>query len=70
MIKAGIDCYMSKGTAQALKLSGHNIKTESALKQFKIGSWTVLPFDVTHDCAEPLGFLIANGETKYRCGYV
>jgi phosphoribosyl 1,2-cyclic phosphodiesterase len=31
-----------------------------ALQQFKLASWTVLPFDVEHDCVEPLGFLLAN----------
>lgn len=60
MMKAGIDCYMSQGTAEALKLSGHRVKVVQAKKQFKLGTWTVLPFDVQHDCAEPLGFLLAN----------
>lgn len=55
---------MSAGTAQALKLSDHRVKIVSAMKQLKIGSWTVLPFDVIHDAEEPLGFLLANGKDK------
>jgi len=65
MIKAGIKCYMSAGTAKALELSSsHSINIVSALKQFKVGSWTVLPFDVIHDAAEPLGFLLVSEKNK------
>ena len=64
-MKAGVDCYMSQGTADALGLSGHRLHIVRAMKQFKVaGEWTVLPFDTVHDCAEPLGFLIAAGGEK------
>jgi phosphoribosyl 1,2-cyclic phosphodiesterase len=59
-MKAGIDCYMSQGTADALGVSGHRINIIKAKQQFRIGTWTVLPFDTQHDAAEPLGFLLAN----------
>ena len=64
MIKAGIDCYMSRGTAEALGLTGHRIKPVEAKRPFNVGTWTVLPFDTQHDCAEPLGFLLASGNEK------
>ena len=60
IMKAGIDCYISAGTAEALGLSGHRINIVKAKQQFRIGTWTVLPFDTQHDAAEPLGFLLAN----------
>lgn len=60
LIRAGVDIYTSQGTADALKLSGHHIRPVSSLEQFTVGTWTVLPFDVQHDAAEPLGFLLAN----------
>ena len=60
MMKAGIDCYMTKGTAEALSLTGHRLRIVSARKQFQIGSWVVLPFETQHDAAEPVGFLLAN----------
>lgn len=60
MMKSGIDCYLSQGTATALGASGHRLKITKAKEQFKIGTWTVLPFDIQHDCAEPLGFLLAD----------
>jgi phosphoribosyl 1,2-cyclic phosphodiesterase len=58
--RAGIDCYMSKGTAEALKVSGHRIKVVEDRKLFDVGSWTILPFKTEHDAEEPLGFLLAN----------
>lgn len=66
MIRAGCDCYMSYGTAKAtlwLKKS-HSIKIISAHTQFKLGTWTIMPFDTIHDCAEPLGFLLVSGKNK------
>ena len=59
-MRAGIDCYMSRGTAEALGLSGHRLHIIKAKQQFRIGTWTVLPFDTQHDAQEPLGFLLAN----------
>jgi len=58
LLKSGVDCYMSSGTAHALQLSGHRLHTVPALKQFRVGTFTVLPFPTQHDCAEPFGFLI------------
>mgnify|MGYP003779776887 CR=1 FL=1 len=63
IMKAGIDCYMSQGTAEALGISGHRLHIIKAKQQFRIGTWTILPFETQHDAAEPLGFLLAN-----QCG--
>lgn len=60
VMKAGIDCYLSRGTAEALWVAGHRVKIIRAREQFQLGSWTVLPFDTIHDAAEPVGFLLAN----------
>ena len=59
-MRAGIDCYMSRGTAEALGLSGHRLNIIKAKQQFQVGTWTILPFETEHDAAEPLGFLMAN----------
>lgn len=56
----GFDVYMSPGTKEALGLNHHRIKTVESRSQFKIGTWTILPFDVEHDVSEPYGFLLAN----------
>ncbi|APC46464.1 metallohydrolase [Aeribacillus phage AP45] len=60
VLKAGIDCYMSAGTAEAIGVKHHRIKTVEAKKQFQLGTWTILPFDVQHDVSEPYGFLLMN----------
>jgi len=60
MTKAGIDVYASRGTIEALGVTGHRLKPIKARQQFKLGTWTVLPFETQHDAAEPLGFLLAN----------
>ena len=60
IMKAGIDCYMSQGTAEALGISGHRVHIIKAKQQFQVGTWTILPFETEHDAAEPLGFLMAN----------
>lgn len=60
VIKNGINCYMSKGTADALEINHHRINYIEAKKQFQLGTWTVLPFDIEHDVADPLGFLLVN----------
>jgi phosphoribosyl 1,2-cyclic phosphodiesterase len=68
LLKYGIGVYMSRGTAEGLALElnlgsrHHRLHIVKAGIQFQIGSWTVLPFETVHDCAEPLGFLISDGE--------
>lgn len=64
VLRSGINVYTSKGTADALGIQHHRIKTIESRKQFKLGTFTILPFDVEHDVSEPLGFLIQskNGE--------
>jgi len=64
VMAAGVDLYCSQGTAEALGLSGHRLHIIQGKKLFKIGPWSVLPFDTQHDTPEPLGFLITNGEDK------
>jgi phosphoribosyl 1,2-cyclic phosphodiesterase len=60
IMKAGIDIYCSEGTKDAAGLNGHRVITVQARKQFKLGTWTILPFDTEHDVSEPLGFLLMN----------
>jgi phosphoribosyl 1,2-cyclic phosphodiesterase len=60
VLKAGIDCYMSNGTAEAINGKHHRIIPVQAKKQFQIGTWTILPFDVQHDVSEPYGYLLVN----------
>lgn len=55
-----INVWMSVGTMKALNLVSRSfapLLLESGCKA-SLGEFTVLPFDVKHDAAEPLGFLI------------
>lgn len=58
--KAGVDCYLSEETSQDIGIEGHRIKPVRALDQFKVGTWTILPFDTVHDAEGSLGFLMAS----------
>jgi len=62
---AGVDCYASSGTLNALGVADqHRAKIVREKMQFKIGTFFVVPFSTVHDAAEPLGFLVANGDHK------
>jgi phosphoribosyl 1,2-cyclic phosphodiesterase len=43
-----------------LEVSGHRIHIIKAKQQFRICTWTILPFETQHDARDPLGFLLAN----------
>jgi len=60
---SGIDIYASKGTIDALSLSGRKIKQCKELEQFNVGNFLVTPFLIVHDAPEPLGFLINHPES-------
>ena len=64
IMKAGIDCYMSSGTKDALGLGSHRAITVKPCQVFNIGTWQIIPFDVYHDSKEPLGFLLTSGVSK------
>jgi len=66
VMDAGVDCYMTGGTAGALGVSGHRVEVIRAGVQFDIGSWVVFPFTAVHDAAEPVGFLFYSRVEKKR----
>lgn len=61
--RLGIDVYASKGTIKERScLSLSRAKAIKARETVQIGNFKVLAFDVKHDAAEPLGFLIEHPE--------
>ena len=67
-LAARIDVFMSLGTGTALGFIGAEHRhllpiTIEAGSQFKLGNFIILPFDIKHDAADPLGFLINHPET-------
>lgn len=62
-IKIGIEVFATEGTFDALGVKRtHKTKAFNKLKVNKCGSFDVIPFDVNHDCAEPVNFLIRHEE--------
>lgn len=62
LAKSGIEIYSSAGTLNALGVEGHRIHKVQSEKQFRAGNFIILPFEVQHDAAEPLGYLIYHPE--------
>lgn len=63
-LRAGIDIYMSAAVAEFLCLSGHH-RAHILMpgEQQKVGSWTILPFELQHD-VPCLGAVIAQGDER------
>jgi len=62
LLKSGVDCYMTSGTAGALGVADHHrVSMVGKMSAFRIGAWTVRPFALEHDAADPCGFLIGHG---------
>lgn len=63
-LKARIKVYLSAGTNNKVAVKGHFLPLliESGV-MVEIGNFTILPFLVKHDAAEPLGFIINHPDT-------
>lgn len=67
VLSAGINVWASMGTHQACGTDKHHRARKTANgHKFEVGAFKVLSFNIQHDCAEPLGFLINHPE----CGNV
>lgn len=76
-MKAGIDCYMTKGTAEALGVSGHRLNTfykspdRCWQYNFKLlRDLLILPFEAVHDVAEPVSYFIKTKDDKESLVFV
>lgn len=71
VMAAGIDVYASDGTFEALGVKGRRAKSVPHGYYYDIvvfGSFHIFPFDIIHDAAEPLGYIITNeGEYLLFC---
>lgn len=69
LLKAGVDCWMSVGTAMAQgEWTIHHRLQIVSEKSFRVDQWIIQPFDLEHDAAESKGFLIAYGDD--RCLFI
>ncbi|GHV51287.1 MBL fold metallo-hydrolase [Synergistales bacterium] len=69
LAKLGVDIYSSQGTLDRCCLSENRFRAVKALEPFTVGTFKVLPFDVTHDAAEPLGFSVESMATGEKLIY-
>lgn len=70
LIKAGIDIYTSKGTAQSLGISGHRVNLLTVKTKVAIDDFIVMPFETEHDADDSLGFLIQYKPTGEKLLFV
>lgn len=70
LAKRGIDIYASAGTLRAINADGHRYKAVLPRTTFSVGTFTVIGFDVKHDAAEPMGYLIHSNFTGEQVLYV
>jgi phosphoribosyl 1,2-cyclic phosphodiesterase len=79
ILSGGINVWSSAGTHRALATDKHHRSRITASDhKFNVGSFKVISFEVKHDVAEPLGYLIYHSECgtvlfltdSYYCEYV
>jgi phosphoribosyl 1,2-cyclic phosphodiesterase len=72
IMTAGIDCYMSFGTSEKLDIHGYRVVNIWPEIEYKVinSSWIMKPFDIQHDAAEPLGFILWSKATKDKLVYI
>lgn len=76
LMKAGVDCYMTKGTAGALKVKGHRLNTFRKDDKSQGYCWKffsdiqILPFEAVHDVAEPVNYFIKARDDKESMVFV
>jgi phosphoribosyl 1,2-cyclic phosphodiesterase len=65
-MKAGIDCYMSVGTAEELGVEFYYRAHKLLGSQFQVGDFIILPFPTEHDCPGSYGYLIHNRPADFK----
>jgi len=66
LLRAGVECWMSEGTARAIGAEDHHrigLLLEAG-PRVTLGSWTIIAFALEHDAVEPLGFFIGHGDER------
>ncbi len=58
VVQAGIDVYMSLGTAEALKTTGRRIHCTTGAGKFHLSSFDVTFYNSNHDAKQPMLFVI------------
>ncbi|WP_034327899.1 MBL fold metallo-hydrolase [Alkaliphilus transvaalensis] len=64
-----IPIFANKGTWEGMEhklgsIKEDNIKIFETNKPFEMGNFSILPYEISHDANEPVGFSLFNGRTK------
>lgn len=74
LMKSGVDLYMTEGTANACGVETYRLhlflKSGKYYLRQEIGSFSIIPFPVHHDAAEPVGYLIRSLVTGEKLLFV
>lgn len=76
LMRAGVDCYMTKGTAEALGVNGHRLNTFRKDDKGQGYCWKffldiqILPFEAVHDVKEPVSYFIKTRDDKESLVFV
>lgn len=80
VMKAGVDVYATRGTAQAADATMYRMHLLDAgcldrsnnpvYHSFKVGTLKIKPFTVNHDAVEPVGYLITSAATGGRLLFI
>lgn len=64
VMAAGINVYATQGTHNGLQMaSSHRAVVTFSGDEFKVGGFKIKAFEIEHDCAEPVGYLIDHADT-------
>ena len=67
--RLGVDLYAHPDTIRQMKAQGHRYKAIQHGKQFSVGTFDILPFDLVHDVTNT-GWLCQSRETGEKLVYV
>ena len=62
VLKNGLEVYTSLGTSESLDHNNYYPNIIYHGGTFNIGTWYIFPFNVNHDAAEPLGFVLTSAK--------
>ena len=69
LLKAGVDVFASAETIRALGVGGHRVNTAIHGKQFQLGAFIILPFELQHDVPNT-GYLLYSTATKEKLAFI
>lgn len=64
LMRIGVDCYMTVGTANQIGATGHRLHIIKSHQKVKLGDFEISAFETQHDAAEPVGYIVEDCTDK------